>query len=387
LAELQAWIRQSGELASFTAWNRMLDQGDRCQAYRGSFVLADEFVDQRVLIFGGTGSLGRALVARLSRSNTLMLFSRDEAKHWTIRNQIGPNSNIVYAVGDIRDGARVEEALLRFQPTVVVIAAALKQVDTCEMIPFESVQTNVLGIKNIIDAVRRHVDRLTQLDVVLMVSTDKACAPVNVYGMCKALAERMVTSQSIAFERPRFIGVRYGNVLQSRGSIIPLFRWQAACNHCLTVTHPEMTRFVMTLDESIDLIIASTNGAASGEIWLPRLRSMKILELAQIFSNRYGKPIEIIGMRPGEKIHEVLIVESESARVTFDGKYYHMAPSHTTVDPDARMFSHRSDDDLLAKDELATYLDSIGIFDQKLGEFVGREIEEISAPHQTSRMQ
>jgi len=151
-------------------------------------------VDERVLIFGGTGSLGRALVRRLSAHNSLMLYSRDEAKHWTIRNQVGP-ADISYAVGDIRDGARVEEALLRFQPTTVIIAAALKQVDVCEMTPFESVQTNVLGIKNVVAAVSRQVDRLPALETVLMVSTDKACAPTSVYGMCKALAERLVTSQ------------------------------------------------------------------------------------------------------------------------------------------------------------------------------------------------
>lgn len=345
---------------------------------------ASALVDERVLVFGGTGSLGRALLGRLAGANKLMLFSRDEAKHWTIRNQVGPNDNVFYAVGDIRDGARVEEVLLRFQPTVVIIAAALKQIDTCETVPSESIQTNVLGIKNVVDAVSRQGDRLADLDTVLMVSTDKACAPTNVYGMCKALAERLVTSQCLAFERPRFIGVRYGNVLQSRGSIIPLFRWQAANNHFFTVTHPEMTRFVMTLDESIDLIAASVKAAASGEIWLPKLRSMKILDLAQIFADRYGKPIKFIGMRPGEKLHEALISDEESVRVCYDGTYYRMAPAHSTVATNAKIFNQRSDGDLLRQDELAAYLETIGIFDYSLGEFIGREIEEISAPfHKT----
>jgi FlaA1/EpsC-like NDP-sugar epimerase len=340
-------------------------------------------VDERVLIFGGTGSLGRAMVKHLKDSNTLMLFSRDEAKHWTIRNQVGTN-NMEYAVGDIRDGARVEEVMLRFQPTIVIIAAALKQVDTCEMTPHESVQTNVLGIKNVIDAVARHVDRLPRLDAVLMVSTDKACAPTNVYGMCKGIAERLVTSQCLAFERPRFIGVRYGNVLESRGSIIPLFRWQAENNHCLTVTHADMTRFVMTLDESIALIAATAKGAKSGEIWLPRLRSMRIVDLAEIFSERSKKPIEIIGMRPGEKLHESLVSESESVRVNFDGTHYRMMPAHASVAPDARIFSYTSSDDVLGKKELTDYLESIGIFSWGLSDFVGREIEEIAAPTRRS---
>lgn len=334
---------------------------------------------ERVLVFGGTGSLGRALVQRLKPTNALMLFSRDEAKHWTIRNQVG-SDNIDYAVGDIRDGERVEEALLRFQPTIVIIAAALKQVDTCEMTPYESVQTNVLGIKKVVDAVSRQIDRLSSLECVLMVSTDKACAPSNVYGMCKAIAERMVTSQCLAFQRPRFVGVRYGNVLESRGSIIPLFRWQAENHRCLTVTHRDMTRFVMTLDESIDLIAATAKGAASGEIWLPRLKSMRILDLAEIFSERSGKPIDLIGMRPGEKLHEALISEPESVRVAFDGQRYRMAPAHSTVAPDASIFSYTSSDDVLSKDDLAAYLDSIGIFARGLSEFIGKEIEDIAVP-------
>lgn len=344
-------------------------------------------VDERILVFGGTGSLGRALVRVLGTTNKMMLYSRDEAKHWTIRNQLGSNQNVSFAVGDIRDAARVEETLLRYQPTVVVIAAALKQVDTCEMAPYESVQTNVIGIEKIIAAVSRQADRLARLDAVLMVSTDKACAPTNVYGMCKALAERMITSQSLAFERPRFIAVRYGNVLESRGSIIPLFRWQAVNNHCFTVTHPEMTRFVMTLDESIDLIVACVKGAASGELWLPKLRSMRIFDLARIFSDRYGKPIELIGVRPGEKLHEELISEAESVRATFDGVYFRMVPGHSVVAHDPKIFSHKSDDDMYERNELLNYLNALGIFDRSLAEFVGREIEEITAPFNLSNMQ
>ena len=344
-------------------------------------------VDERILVFGGTGSLGRALVRVLGGTNSMLLFSRDEAKHWTIRNQIGPNKNISFAVGDIRDGSRVEEVLLRYQPTVVIIAAALKQVDTCEMVPYESVQTNVLGIEKIIAAVSRQADRLVRLDAVLMVSTDKACAPTNVYGMCKALAERMITSQSFAVERPRFIGVRYGNVLESRGSIIPLFKWQAVNNHCFTVTHPDMTRFVMTLDESIDLIVACVKGARSGEIWLPRLRAMKIMDLARLFSERYKKPIELIGLRPGEKLHEELISEAESVRASYDGVYYRMIPAHAALPENLNIFSHKSDGDVYEIKDLENYLETLGIFGRSLADFVGREIEEISIPFSQADIQ
>lgn len=338
--------------------------------------------NETILIFGGTGSLGQALLRRLSQGNRLVLFSRDEAKHWTIRNRV-PGQDVHFVVGDIRDAHRVEETMVRFQPTIVIIAAALKQVDTCELSPFESVQTNVLGISNVVDGITRLGPRLSRLETVLMVSTDKACAPANVYGMCKAIAERLVTSKCLSGEGPRFVGVRYGNVLESRGSIIPLFRWQAENHRCFTVTHAEMTRFIMTLDESIDLIAATAKGARSGEMWLPRLKAMRIIDLAGIFSERYGKPIELIGMRPGEKLHEALISESESPRVSFDGTYYRMAPAHESVPMDARIFSYASDHDVMERGELARYLDSIGIFTKSIGEFVGRSIEEIAVPRAT----
>lgn len=336
------------------------------------------FDGKKVLIIGGTGSLGRSLIRRLSASNQLIIFSRDEAKHWTIRNQLDPKHNVQFEVGDIRDDKRVEEIILKWRPNIILIAAALKQVDTCERSPYESVQTNVLGIHNVVTAVVRQADRLSGLETVLMISTDKACAPTNVYGMCKAISERMVTSQSILGLGTKFVAVRYGNVLESRGSIIPLFRWQAENLDRFTVTHPEMTRFIMTLDESIDLIIAAAKNATSGETWLPRLRSMRIMDLAQIFAEKYHKPVDIIGMRPGEKLYEELISDPESVRVTEDGNYYRMAPSHVMPPLDARVFSYGSNDDVMDKESLKAYLESIGIFNIESRKFVGLEIDEIA---------
>lgn len=336
---------------------------------------------KKILIFGGTGSLGRALIRRLSADNQLILFSRDEAKHWTIKNQLVHKDNVKFVVGDIRDNVRVEEALIRYNPNAVVIASALKQVDTCELSPYESVQTNILGIRNVVDAVTHQADRLTDLDTVLMVSTDKACAPANVYGMCKAVAERLVTSSCIAMERPRFIGVRYGNVLESRGSIIPLFRYQGEFQSTFTVTHPEMTRFIMTLDQSIDLIVSTILGAKSGEMWLPKLKSMKIMDLAEVFSERYKKPIEIVGIRPGEKLHEDLISRPESVRVRDEDGFYKMNPAHSDIPLDSKIFDYASDQDVLSKQELAAYLDQLGIFTRSMDQFLGREIEEIKTSH------
>ena len=333
---------------------------------------------KKIIIFGGTGSLGRALVRRLSADNELILFSRDEAKHWTIRNQLSDKSSVKFVVGDIRDEVRVKETLIRYNPDAIIIASALKQVDTCELSPHESVQTNILGIRSVLNAVTHQAHLLSDLDAVLMVSTDKACAPANVYGMCKAIAERLVTSACMAMERgPRFIGVRYGNVLESRGSIIPLFRHQGEFQSSLTVTHPEMTRFIMTLDQSIDLIVSTISGARSGEMWLPKLKSMNIMDLAEIFSERYDKPIKIIGIRPGEKLHEDLISRPESIRVRDEAGFYKMSPSHIDVALDAKIFDYASDQDVLPKQELADYLEGLGIFTRSMDQFLGREIEEI----------
>ena len=331
---------------------------------------------KKIIIFGGTGSLGRALVRRLGEGNQLILYSRDEAKHWTIKNQLEQRFKVSFVVGDIRDKNRVEETLIAAQPDIIIIAAALKQVDTCELSPFESVQTNILGIENIVNVVTRHRASLAGVEAVLMVSTDKACSPVNVYGMCKAVSERIVTSACMNALKPRFVGVRYGNVLESRGSIIPLFRYQAEHQESFTLTHPDMTRFIMTLDQSIDLISSTVLGAKTGEMWLPKLKSMRIMDLAEIFSAKYGKPIEVIGMRPGEKLHEDLISQTESIRVRDEG-YYKMDPAHSSTPARDKLFEYKSDQDVLSREELEVYLDNLGVLAGSLDQFLGREIEEI----------
>jgi len=304
------------------------------------------------------------------------LFSRDEAKHWTIRNHLTSKQNISFAVGDIRDKNRVSECLRVFNPDIVIIAAALKQVDTCEMTPFESIQTNVLGINNVIQCTSEMETQLLSLESVLLVSTDKACAPTNVYGMCKAISERLITSSMKSSKRVKYLGVRYGNVLESRGSIIPLFKYQVSHADSLTVTDLDMTRFIMTLDESIELIVATLNNADSGEIWLPKIRSMRIRDLAEIFAKKYTKDIKVVGIRPGEKMHEDLISQTESLRVRYEDPYFKMSPSfmkNISTSP----FSYSSVDDLLTIQELEDFLNSLNIFEDNLDSLVGLRIEEI----------
>lgn len=333
--------------------------------------------NERILIFGGTGSLGQSLIRRFSSNNELILFSRDEAKHWTLKNTLPKNSNVTFMVGDVRDKIRVQEALIHSSPSIVIMASALKQVDTCELSPYESIQTNLLGIKHIVDCVSLLGYKIPSLKTVLMISTDKACAPTNVYGMCKAIAERIVTSESKYSNSIKFLGVRYGNVLESRGSIIPLFKHQIQNSQCLTITHKEMTRFIMTLDQSIDLIQKTILDGKSGEIWIPNIKSMRILDLAEIFSEKFNKPIKVTGIRPGEKLHEDLISPPESIRTRKLAEHYVIDTPFSEPDRLNDFFSYSSNSDILSKSDLGSYLETLGIFERSIEDFVGRTIEEI----------
>lgn len=333
--------------------------------------------DQEILIFGGTGSLGKALIRRLRAQNRLHIYSRDEAKHWTIKNQLQDLKNISFYVGDIRDPGRVKDVCHQVNPNIVIIASALKQVDTCEQAPFEAIQTNIMGCDNLIKCVLSGSKYLTNLSSVLLVSTDKACAPTNVYGMTKSIAERLITSQKPKYSNIKFIAVRYGNVLESRGSIIPLFKYQVESSLPLSVTHPDMTRFIMTLDQSIDLIERTINESENGDIWIPKLKSMRIIDLAEIFATRFKSEIKLVGMRPGEKIHEDLISKSESIRTFIDGEDFVIKPPLSEATEGITPFSYSSDQSIVSKFELDSFLESLGIFNLDLKEFHGREIEEI----------
>jgi len=337
----------------------------------------------RVLIIGGTGSLGRKLIERLLPHHEVAVLSRDEAKHWTIRNEMmagRPASDLRFYVGDIRDRGRIEDVIRQYLPGTIIVAAALKQVDTCELSPDESVMTNLIGTQNVVAAVNR-----SQLPPhsVLFVSTDKACSPVNVYGMCKAISERIVTSQARG-GRPgvRFLAVRYGNVLESRGSIIPLFKHQGM--HCqqLTVTDPNMTRFLMTLDDSVNLIEAALKDGASGQTWVPLLPAMRIGDLAEIFATKYSKTIKVIGLRPGEKLHEDLINESESVRTEKhrSGRYHIIQPAF--ISGANERFTCSSSSWVMSPEQLLQHLTALGVVDAPLERFKGLLIEEIATNRQ-----
>lgn len=331
------------------------------------------WTNDRILIFGGTGSLGGALIRRfISMGLYVVAFSRDEAKHWMLKQQYASavaSGHLTFIVGDVRDPNAVKTAVRTCVPHHIIIASALKQVDTCENQPSESIATNILGVQNVVDAVN-FVDFAPN---VCFVSTDKACSPINVYGMCKAVAERLVTADrslhtrlgnATSLEARHFV-VRYGNVLDSRGSIIPLFQYQSKNCAQFTLTHPDMTRFLMTLDDSVDLIIDAMSNALSGDVWIPQLSSMRIIDLANIFAEKYSKPVKIVGIRPGEKLHETLINDVESQRMyevkgTSGNLRYVL---HQTKEHDDKNINtvdqYTSADDVMSKSDLEDYLNSL----------------------------
>lgn len=331
---------------------------------------------KKILIFGGSGSLGKTLIKKFKDFNDVFIFSRDEAKHWTIKNEISNLNRVKFIIGDIRDKEKVSQTIFSTNPDIIIVAAALKQVDICELDPKESILTNIAGTQNVLDAAENFEITTNKISTVLFVSTDKACSPINVYGMCKSISERLVTSFSMKKHlRSKFACVRYGNVLESRGSIIPLFKYQAKNSDFFTVTDPAMTRFVMTLDQSVDLIIDAIENSQSGEIFVPKLKSMKIGDLAEIFSNFYKKDIKIIGLRPGEKINESLINCEESSRSSFSGERYII--NHSMSESSEKYFEYTSNQDILSKKDLENYLISLNIFEMELSSFVGKTIEEI----------
>lgn len=265
--------------------------------------------DSVVLITGGTGSFGRKfteVMLRDYRPKKLIIFSRDELKQHEMQ-QLWPqsaDSPLRFFIGDVRDKERLQRAFRGVD--VVIHAAALKQVPACEYNPFEAILTNIIGAKNIIDAA---IDQ--GVKKVLALSTDKAVNPVNLYGATKLCGEKLFVNGN-AYSGPadcRFSCVRYGNVVGSRGSVIPLFRQQKAKGK-VTVTDPRMTRFWITLEQGVRFVIRATEQMHGGEVFVPKIPSMNIMDLAKAIAPECQ--IEQMGIRPGEKLHEVLISEDEA---------------------------------------------------------------------------
>jgi UDP-N-acetylglucosamine 4,6-dehydratase len=280
--------------------------------------------DKVVLVTGGTGSFGKKfteVVLRRYRPRKLIVFSRDELKQHEMRQQFPPERHdcIRYFIGDVRDRERLYRALDGVD--VVVHAAALKQVPAAEYNPLEAVKTNVLGAANLIDAaIDRNVKR------VIALSTDKAANPINLYGATKLCSDKLFVAASVysGEHGTLFSTVRYGNVVGSRGSVVPLFL-RLKSTGSIPITDPRMTRFWITLGQGVDFVLASLERMHGGEIFVPKIPSMKLLDLADAIAP--GCPRKTVGIRPGEKLHEVLVPEDDArCALEFDG-YYAILPA------------------------------------------------------------
>jgi UDP-N-acetylglucosamine 4,6-dehydratase/5-epimerase len=294
--------------------------------------------DKSLLITGGTGSFGKAFVKtvleRWPGIKRLVIFSRDELKQYemsqTFSERVHPG--LRYFIGDVRDQPRLRRAFEGID--IVVHAAALKQVPAAEYNPFECIKTNVLGAQNVIEAC---LD--TQVQRVVALSTDKAAAPINLYGATKLCSDKLfVAANNIKGARDaRFSVVRYGNVMGSRGSVIPFFLAQRATG-VLPITDPQMTRFNISLQEGVEMVLWSIANALGGEILVPKIPSYRITDLATAIGPNCRQ--QIVGLRPGEKIHEEMITESDSLNTVDLGPYYAILPSGGECGIDAYLARH-----------------------------------------------
>jgi FlaA1/EpsC-like NDP-sugar epimerase len=286
-----------------------------------------------ILITGGTGSLGKALLNRLLKSSQLpekiIIFSRDELKQHNMRLEyLGkPNATdeiiydnfkerVIFKIGDIRNYHSVVNVLKDVD--VIFNTAALKQIPVAEYNPSEAIKTNIIGVENIIMA----IDEFDMgVETFVGISTDKACKPINAYGMTKSLMERMVIAANLQSDT-RYILCRYGNVMASRGSVIPLFKEQILSGKEITITTNDMTRFMMNLDQAVDTVLETYKKSECGNIFIPKIKSSMIMDIAIAMRGDKNIPIHTIGIRPGEKVHEVLISSEEMPYVSDNGNYY-----------------------------------------------------------------
>ncbi len=311
----------------------------------------------------------RLLSGELGKPEKIIVFSRDEAKQHFMRleylNRELATDEIIYQnfkelldfrIGDVRDFHSVSAVLRNID--IVFNAAALKQVPTCEYFPFEAVKTNIAGPENIVRAIREHC---LPIETVIGISTDKACKPVNVMGMTKAIQERIFIRANLDSPNTRFICVRYGNVLASRGSVIPLFHDLILSGGPISITTEDMTRFLLSLDQAVDTIFTALLKANAGETYVPRVPSAKITEIADILIG--DRPIKkvITGIRPGEKIHEILVSEEEASRTEDRGAYYAILPILPELRSKAVSGSildkeYSSGDNLMSKEQIGALL-------------------------------
>ena len=278
------------------------------------------FKNKVLLITGGTGSFGKAVLSRFSDSSLaeIRIFSRDEKKQDDLR-KLYKNSKIKFYIGDVRDKSSVDNVVKGVD--FIFHSAALKQVPSCEFFPMEAVKTNVIGTENVLNAAENH-----NVSKVIVLSTDKAVYPINVMGLSKALLEKVMIARSRNLQSNKvvFCGTRYGNVMASRGSVIPLFVDLIKAGKPITITDPEMTRFMMTLDDAVDLVLYAFQNGLPGDIFVQKAPAATISVLAKALKELYNSnsKIEIIGTRHGEKLYETLVNREEIVKAEDLNEYY-----------------------------------------------------------------
>lgn len=288
------------------------------------------FKDKTLLITGGTGSFGHAVLDRFLMSDIkeIRIFSRDEKKQDDMRH-VYHSEKIKYYIGDVRDENSIKNAM--YGVNYVFHAAALKQVPSCEFFPIEAVKTNVLGTENMLNA-----SIASGVEKVICLSTDKAAYPVNAMGTSKAMMEKIFVAKSRSVDPDRTVicGTRYGNVMCSRGSVIPLFIEQIKEGKPITVTDPQMTRFIMSLEEAVELVVHAFKYAESGDIMVQKAPSCYIGDLAQAVKELFNadNEIKIIGTRHGEKKYEVLMTKEECIRANDMGNYFRIPYDNRNLD-------------------------------------------------------
>lgn len=322
------------------------------------------FNDKVILVTGGTGSFGKAFIRRILSEYSpkkLIIFSRDELKQFELQEEIAHEKNVRYFLGDIRDKERLMRAFAGVD--IIVHTAAMKQVEASEYNPFEAIKTNIIGSENIISAAIAN-----KVKDVMVLSTDKAVSPVNLYGATKLCAEKLFLAANnyVDTDTPtRFSVVRYGNVVGSRGSVIPFFLKKRESG-VLPITDPRMTRFWITLPQAVEFVINAISDMNGGEVFIPKLPSMNIMDLARALGPDCKH--EIIGIRPGEKIHEAMIMKDEARDVIEQETRYIIQPKSrfrtfkqhagNTV-PDDFEYSSDQDVELLTADDLNQMLKTL----------------------------
>tara|TARA_B100000989_G_C19504108_1_gene455653 strand:+ start:175 stop:1176 length:1002 start_codon:yes stop_codon:yes gene_type:complete len=287
----------------------------------------------KLLITGGTGSFGKALLNKHINNDQfkeIRIFSRDEKKQYELRKSLN-SKKLKFYIGDVRDKSSIESVVNDVD--FIFHAAALKQVPSCEFFPIEAVKTNILGTNNLLSVAKKN-----NVKKVVVLSTDKAAYPINAMGMSKALMEKVMiaNARDLGKSKSTFCGTRYGNVMASRGSVIPLFIEQIKAKKDITITNPEMTRFMMDLDSAVDLVLHAFNKGENGEIFIQKSPAAKIKTIAQALIELYNSKskIKYIGIRHGEKMYETLVTKEEMAKAEDQGKYFKISPDDRDLNYD-----------------------------------------------------